>query len=175
MTLIHRTNLTKTAGATFSPCEKYRYRLWRTWNDGLPAINFLLLNPSTADHEANDPTVERCQRRAQAWGYGTLIVTNLFAWRDTSPKKMKAAKSPIGIDNNRMILAAAREADFVVCGWGNHGGHLGRGQAVRELLERFEIVAEKLHALRVTKAGHPEHPLFVAYLEKPKPFRLERA
>jgi hypothetical protein len=71
-------------GAAFSACRRYRYRLWRMW-DRRPHCCFVMLNPSTADELANDPTVERCERRARAWGYGGLEVANVFAWRSTDP------------------------------------------------------------------------------------------
>ena len=73
------------SGAVFSECKRYRYSLWRVWNPDLPVCMFLMLNPSTADETTNDPTVERCQRRAVQMGYGGLHVGNIFAWRSTDP------------------------------------------------------------------------------------------
>ena len=73
-------NLFDQTGALFSPCKKYRYRLWREWSDEVPAV-FVMLNPSTADEIVNDPTVERCERRARAMGFGGLRVANIFALR----------------------------------------------------------------------------------------------
>jgi hypothetical protein len=72
-------------GATFSPCARYRYRLWRDWDATKPALTFVMLNPSTADEVTNDATIERCQRRAIEGGFGRLNVVNIFAYRSTDP------------------------------------------------------------------------------------------
>jgi hypothetical protein len=146
------------SGASFSACRRWRYLLWRRWNESRPAANFLMLNPSTADETVLDPTCARARDFAERWGYGALIVTNVFAWRATDPADMKAARDPVGRGNDRAILAAAREAALVVCAWGNHGAHLGRAARVRELLERAGIA---LHALRVNANGEPAHPLYL--------------
>ena len=107
--------------AQFSPCRRWRYTLQRTWDANLPSINFLLLNPSTADENRNDPTVERCQRRAERMGYGALFVTNIFAWRSTDPVVLNQVPDPVGPDNDDAIMARASQCALVVCGWGNHG------------------------------------------------------
>ncbi|WP_244222910.1 DUF1643 domain-containing protein [Cupriavidus lacunae] len=52
------------AGAILSDCEQYRYRLWREWGRSSPGLGFIMLNPSTADHQVNDPTITRCLQRA---------------------------------------------------------------------------------------------------------------
>lgn len=158
-------NLFDSGGAVFSPCGKYRYRLWRSWASGSGTVNFLMLNPSTADESANDPTVERCEQRARAWGFSRLIVTNLFAWRDTSPEAMKAAAEPVGAGNDAAILEAARESDRVICAWGVHGLHLGRSAAVLQMLACID-----LWALRLTSEGQPSHPLYLAYGLQPIPY-----
>src|SRR4051794_4930837 len=82
--------------ARFSPDRLYRYELVRRWGDGPAACNFLLLNPSTADERSDDPTIARCWRRARAWGFGALVVTNLFALRATDPRVLRAAAVPVG-------------------------------------------------------------------------------
>jgi len=154
---------TTVSTATFSSCRRYRYTLTRTWDHDIKPVNFLMLNPSTADEEVNDPTVERCERRARSWGYGGLIVTNIFAWRDTDPELMKAQDDPIGPDNDVAILESARRAGLVVCAWGNHGEHMGRGAAVREMLRGLP-----LHYLKISKStGQPWHPLYIGYSVKP--------
>lgn len=152
-------------GATFSPCKLYRYRLWRYWTGGNGLLNFLMLNPSTADEMVNDATVERCQRRAEAMGFAGLVVTNLFAFRTTFPSEMEAAADPVGPDNDAAILAAAREARMVICAWGEHGSHRGRAGHVRQLLAGI-----KLHALRLNAGGQPAHPLYLPSSLEPAPF-----
>ena len=117
--------------AIYSPCERYRYALTRIWDENNGKINFLMLNPSTATEVQNDPTVERCEQRARKLGYGSFCVTNIFAWRDTDPRAMRAADDPIGPLNDSYILTSAQWADHVVAAWGTHGAHLNRGPEVK--------------------------------------------
>ena len=142
----------------FSSCRRWRYLLWRQWDASKPAANFLMLNPSTADEFQLDPSCTRARVYAERWGYGSLIVTNLFGWRATDPNDMKAALDPVGPGNNRAIVRAAKEAAIVVCAWGNHGAHLDRSMKVLSLLEARGV---RLHALRVNGAGEPAHPLYL--------------
>lgn len=156
--------------AVFSPCERYRYVLSRCWEGKVTeAVGrlpvFLMLNPSTADEMANDPTVERCQRRAKAMGYPGLIVLNLFAFRATSPKDMRAQHDPAGPRNDEMIETWTREAPLVICAWGNHGAHLGRSKQVKNLLREAGIT---LYYLEMNGTGEPKHPLYVGYEHQPK-------
>ena len=121
------------SGARFSRCRRWRYLLWRRWDAARPVANFLMLNPSTADEFKLDPSCTRARNYAGRWGYGALIVTNIFGWRSTDPAALKKVDDPIGQGNDAAILKAAREAKLVVCAWGNHGGHLGRGEEVLEI------------------------------------------
>ncbi|AJE45151.1 DUF1643 domain-containing protein [Celeribacter indicus] len=151
--------------AVYSDCERYRYSLLRTWDpEGRKAL-FVMLNPSTATEIQNDPTVERCERRARALGFGAFCVTNIFAWRDTDPKKMRAAADPVGPENDAAIAEYAHWADQVICAWGTHGAHLARGKAVEDLLRR---TGRKLYHLGLSKGGHPKHPLYIAYTQQPE-------
>ena len=153
--------------ADYSDCERYRYRLTRTWDEGGRRAAFVRLNPSTATEVQNDPTVERCERRARALGFGAFQVTNIFAWRDTDPRAMRAAPDPVGPENDRAILEAADWADQVICAWGTHGAHLDRGPAVEILLRN---TGKKLFSLGLTQAGHPKHPLYIGYDQQPMPW-----
>jgi hypothetical protein len=105
-----------------------------------------------------DPSCTRARKYAERWGYGALIVTNLFGWRATDPQEMKSVRDPVGAGNDAAILLAAKEAQIVVCAWGNHGAHLERAPAVTELLRRARV---PLHFLRMNGAGHPAHPLYL--------------
>jgi hypothetical protein len=155
----HRAVISHTAaGAKFSRCRRWRYLLWRRWDAARPAANFLMLNPSTADEFQLDPSCSRARDYAQRWGFGALIVTNLFGWRATDPADMKAARDPVGRGNDVAILRAAREAQIVVCAWGNHGTHLGRSGRVLSALRGAGI---DLHALKINGAGEPSHPLYL--------------
>jgi len=143
-------------GALFSSCRRWRYLLWRRWDEAKPVANFLMLNPSTADEHKLDPTCSRARDYAERWGYGALIVTNVFGWRATDPKKMKAVKDPVGPGNDAAIVKAAKASAIVVCAWGNHGAFLDRSARVKALLKKT-----KLHVLRVNANGEPAHPLYL--------------
>ena len=143
--------------ALLSPCRRFRYRLGRRWAEG-PAVCCVLLNPSTADEVRLDPTCSRAREYAERWGYGSLIVTNVFGWRDTDPAAMKAAKDPVGPGNDAAIVRAAKESDLVVCAWVNHGSFLERSSRVKALLNRSKI---PLHTLRLNANGEPAHPLYL--------------
>ena len=157
------------AGAAFSPCRRWRYLLWRQWDPARPVANFLMLNPSTADEVKLDPSCTRARVYAERWGYGALIVTNLFGWRATDPDDMKAARDPVGRGNDRAIVQAAKESAIVVCAWGNHGAHLGRSSRIFDLLRSSGI---RLHALRMNGLGEPAHPLYLPSRLKPREIGL---
>ena len=150
--------------AVYSDCERYRYLLTRTWGQGPKAL-FVMLNPSTATEVQNDPTVERCQRRAVALGYGAFRVTNIFAFRATDPKVMRAEADPIGPANDAAILDSVSWADMVLCAWGNHGLYLDRGAAVTTLLRQTKA---PLFHLGLTGQSQPRHPLYVGYDQQPQ-------
>lgn len=151
--------------AVYSDCERYRYALSRVWDANGKHVLFVMLNPSTATEVQNDPTVERCERRARTLGFGSFTVTNIFAWRDTDPRNMKAAADPIGPENDETILNAGKRADQIIAAWGTHGAHLGRGAVVQALLYKL---GKPLFHLGLSKAGHPKHPLYIAYTEQPQ-------
>jgi len=154
--------------ATYSDDGRYRYDLTRTWDPGGRRVAFVMLNPSTATEAENDPTVERCERRARTLGFGAFCVTNIFAWRATDPRNMRAQIDPIGgAANDEAIRDAALWADATVCAWGTHGAHLNRGAAVETLLRG---TGQPLMTLGLSKAGHPKHPLYIAYSEQPRPW-----
>lgn len=151
-------------GAIFSTDRRYRYQLWRRFGAG-PMVNFLMLNPSTADEHDNDPTIERCVRRSRAWGYGALVVTNLFACCATNPKELRWLAEPIGPDNDAHLLGAACSAQLVVCAWGGSSRQI-RDRAAQVVTQlRYHRIP--LHYLRRT-GGEPQHPLYLPYDELPK-------
>ena len=139
--------------ATFSDCRKYRYALSRTWNGKKKTILFIGLNPSTADEKIDDPTIRRCINYAQNWGYGSLLMVNLFAYRATLPSELKNVKNPIGNDNDLHIIELSKKADIAVAAWGNEGTLLNRDKEVKKILPN-------LMCLKINKSGQPAHPLY---------------
>lgn len=160
----HHTKGDAASVALYSDCERYRYALTRVWAPGETAL-FVMLNPSTATEVQNDPTVERCERRSRALGFGGFRVTNIFAWRDTDPRNMRAADDPVGPQNDTAILDGAAWANRIICAWGTNGAHLGRGPQVEAFLRATTL---PLHHLGLTKEGHPKHPLYIAYTQQPE-------
>ena len=133
--------------AKISPCGQYRYRLGRLWDEDLPVCLWIMLNPSKADANVDDNTIRRCVGYSKGWGYGSIQVGNLFAWRTTYPKELYQADDPVGSENDRHLRDMLAEADLVVCGWGPNGLHRGRNSEVMKMLNG------RGHALKVTKAG----------------------
>lgn len=140
--------------AVFSRDRTYRYILTRQWDEGKPYAMFIGLNPSTADETRDDPTIRRCINFAKRWGYGALVMMNLFAYRATDPEVMKEAEDPIGPETDSWIHAFAQDAGIVIAAWGVHGTHLNRSAAIKLMLP-------ELYCLGMTQKGHPKHPLYL--------------
>ena len=155
--------------AIYSDCEAYRYELTRQWDVSGQNALFVLLNPSTATEYQNDPTVERCERRARTLGFGAFRVTNIFAYRATDPKVMRKVADPVGPENDAAIADGAAWADRIICAWGGHGAHLGRAANVQTLLR---ATAKPLWHLGLTQADQPKHPLYIAYECQPQVWNL---
>lgn len=142
-----------TRSAVLSPEGMYRYRLDRIWAEG-PRVLFVMLNPSTADGTQDDPTLRRCIGFARDWGYASLTVANLYAYRATAPAELKKAADPVGPECDLYLERCAGEAALVVAAWGMHA-QPERVEQVRRLL------GPEVMALAWTKAGQPRHPLYV--------------
>lgn len=145
--------------AIYSDCKKYRYTLERQFCKKTPTMmNFIMLNPSTATEAFNDPTVARCETMTLRHGYGNMVVTNIFAFRATDPKVMRAMDDgAVGTENDKHILEVSKRSNFVVCAWGNHGDFLGRGHYIMDMLVKNGI---RPHCIRMSKTGQPVHPLY---------------
>lgn len=161
-------DLLSMSGATFSACNRYRYVLWREWGSG-PWCNFIMLNPSTADAEVNDPTIERCVRRAQTLGCGALYVTNAFALRSTDPKALYAEADPVGPENDEAIRRTIGLCSLIICGWGEHCEKVRKGRA-DQIVAMIRHDGREPKALAINSSGAPKHPLYVGYAVQPQPF-----
>jgi hypothetical protein len=147
------------SAAGLSDCGTYRYWLTRTWDDDKPVLCWVMLNPSTADAEQDDPTIRKCIGFARRWGYGGICVVNLFALRATDPKQLPK-HYPIDralVESNNLAISTAARGRMVVAAWGAKGCWWGRDREVLALLR-----GQAVHCLKVTKDGHPWHPLYVA-------------
>lgn len=165
--------------AYFSDDRKYRYLLTRIWGEeskGIPLRQcalFIGLNPSTADETEDDPTIRRCIGYAKAWGYGGLIMANIFAFRATNPRDMFTQEDPVGPENDEYLILAHKFSGISVAAWGTHGKHRNRDLRVKRILDVQDSNGEekKLHCLRLTSQGHPAHPLYLPANLKPIIFR----
>lgn len=151
-------------GATFSPCGRYRYALWRSWAPERPPLVFCLLNPSIADDIANDPTLVRCIERAHLGRYGGVRIVNLFALVSTDPAALAEVEDPVGPENDIYLRDATIDCRAIICGWGSMGRMKGRDQQVLRML-RAEGISTM--ALRLNKDGTPTHPCRLAYKLRP--------
>ena len=140
--------------AEFSICGTYRYALWRIWQPEARRVLFIGLNPSTADDRSDDQTVRRCLGYARSWGFGSLALANLFAYRSTKPADLKSAVDPIGPLNDLWLHRLAQDADLIMAAWGNHGRI---GQRWRQVA----AMGITLYCLGMTTLGQPRHPLYL--------------
>jgi hypothetical protein len=158
--------------------EKYRYSLERRW--GAPGDDlalFIMLNPSTADANIDDPTIRKCMGFARRWHLNGIRVVNLYAYRATNPRDLSACADPEGlVENDRQIFLAVRGCRRIICAWGaSPGPHADRPRRVWDLL--IEALGPSKHvprpeALGLTKHGHPRHPLYAPYDLRPVPFEV---
>ena len=148
-------DLFRERGAELSQDKEFRYRLWRTWGKG-KRVNFVMLNPSTADASEDDPTIRRCIGFARAWGFDGLVVTNLYALRATDPAALKEHDAPVGIGNDLFLITTAEKAGLIVAAWGNHGVG-SRGEEVAIMLRREGDVK----CFGLTRKDQPRHPLYL--------------
>lgn len=149
--------------ADISPCGHYRYRLTRTWDEDKPGVLWVLLNPSVADSEQDDPTIRRCMGFARAWDCGMITVVNLFAFRATDPGELIShAPIAVGPRNNqtirRCVAAHSDPGDLIIAAWGANASRpalQARRNRVIELLPLADLMC-----LDVTQSGEPKHPLY---------------
>ena len=143
--------------AAFDASGRYRFSLRRIWNGRKGCVVFIMLNPSSADAVRDDSTIRRCVGFARTWGFGSLEVLNLFAYRTPFPSLLRRTADPVGAGNDAYLIRAARRGDRVVAAWGNGGKWLDRERAVARLLAPYvEFVC-----LGQTLQGAPRHPLYL--------------
>lgn len=161
--------------AWFSPDDAHRYLLLRGDLDGDgPLITFVMLNPSTADHDQDDPTITRCRKYAARYaierglidaiggglGGARVAIANLYAIRATDPDVAFAHPRKVGGEvNNRVILELARASDLVIAAWGADRRSHGRAAEVRRALAGAGVTLHRIGP--PAKGGHPKHPLYL--------------
>jgi len=154
------------SSAVFSPCGQYRYRLERRVSEGEgKTLAVVMVNPSTADAENDDPTIRKVQGFARLAGYTRVIVGNLFAFRSTDIKGLATVADPRGGQtNNEHLARMMAEADDVLFAWGPVAKvpkqWRNRWTTVAQLADR---AGKRPLCIGVANDGHPRHPLMVAY------------
>jgi len=146
------------SGATFDKSGRYRYKLWRQWDQAHPRITFVMLNPSAADAVHNDQTISTCIRLSRRLNFGGIEVVNLFAYCTSDPRRLKQAANPVGKQNDQYIMESAQATNMILIAWGNHGELNHRHLEVLDLLLPLAIPT---YCLGLTKRGQPRHPLYL--------------
>lgn len=164
-------------GATLSLCETMRYRLWRHWDDSLPTVVWIMLNPSWGDAERDDNTIKKVVEFSKLWGFGGVEIVNLFAYRTHAPAILKQQRYPGSDDlNDTYIRAVVKNHGRVVCAWGGNAYcEAGKRaiQRVKDVVNRLqENVCIETWALKVGANGMPWHPLYVPYKTERVHFNL---
>jgi len=150
-------------GSVLSPPDEngistYRYLLWRVFDERLPVLIVMMLNPSKATHSEGDRTVDGLVRRARRMGYGTVVVMNCFAYRATEPSEMRKAVDPIGPENDEILRRILSQEGDLLCAWGVNATHMEREKDVKWAISTGKATP---HYLRLCAGGAPEHPLYV--------------
>lgn len=140
-------------GAEFSPCRKYRYKLWRLWDESKPIAMCIGLNPSNAAENKNDPTIANLRKMLAQLGYGGFYMTNLFAIVSSKPEILPTCEDPQGDNEIKLRETAAVCQDVIFC-WGLPKWSTARAK---------EIIPQYPNALcfGVTEKGTPFHPLAI--------------
>ena len=157
-------NTKKEAG--ISSDKLHRFYLKRSWDSDKDTLGWIMLNPSTADSKVDDPTVRKCVGFAKRWGYGSILIGNLFSYRSPSPRLLKALlqKDTNCDEADEELVSMIRSCSKVVVGWGANGQfYAGRVSEVRDLILSSGVESV---SLGTTMAGHPKHPLYVPYVVK---------
>ena len=148
--------------ALISNCQQYRYWLQRPSEvdqPAKPAAVFVMLNPSSADTEVDDPTIRRCRQFAKIWRCAGLMVANLYALRSAKPGLLWQHDDPVGPDNDYWLATLATRHSDIICAWGN--------SAEQSRVEKFQQITQlaeaRLWCLGTTKTGAPRHPLYVRF------------
>jgi hypothetical protein len=134
---------------------------------------FIMLNPSTADAEVDDPTIRKCVGFTRLLDCGTLRVVNLFAFRARRPGDLKKALDPVGPENAEYVRQAIEGAEGpVVCAWGAQGAYRDQDLTLLRWLKEAGVVPL---TYAITKGSHPQHPLYLPYASELTPFSGRRS
>lgn len=155
-------------GAILSDCQTYRHALQRYVKSPTGSIRWvawILNNPSTADSEIDDATTRRTWAFTQSWGYNGMMILNTNPYRSTNPGAQKIPPLLVLAYNDGCLIESMSLCELTVCGWGD--------SALPELARHTALLLQSygpLHALRVSKAKNPAHPLYLPGNLTPQPW-----
>lgn len=152
--------MTNRSSAEISECGLYRYTLYRRWDHRSSTMGLIMLNPSTAGDVVNDPTVCAAMKLGSRWGFGAMVICNLFAWRSPSTDDLREAFDlgiAVGVENDYHLRQMIGDVSQVVVGWGSWGArYMDRVKQVDHLIRHLNKVPK---CIGVTETGHPKHLL----------------
>lgn len=151
-------NLESISTAVLSADRLHRYWLTRIWDRALPMLVVCMFNPSTADAQRDDQTILRLCAFAKRWGYGGILVVNLYSLRTSDPCLVHGREREAFGDAQPAAWAAAldiacKQGTPVLCAW----GALGSSYAAKPFLEACPDLPKI--CLGTTKDGRPKHPM----------------
>lgn len=146
-------------GAYFTPNRRYRYRLWREWDEQLPRSVFVLLHPSYGDGDVLDPVAAKCVEFARSWGCGSVDIVCAFGLVTLDPTVLRQRENPVGTHNDEQILDVLRgltAEDTIVAAWTHYAAHMNRAAKLLEMLKGLN-----LKCLGTNVEGYPLYPEFL--------------
>jgi hypothetical protein len=151
-------------GAAFSDCRKYRYALWRIWDESKPLVMFIGLNPSKADESETDNTITTVKSFAKNWGFGGFYMMNCFPYVSTNPDDLKDFGNTV--ENDFWLYYAEKRVAEIIFAWGAF-------KIVKKSRRDVELSAMFPNAkcLIKNKDGSPHHPLYLSLKTKPIIFK----
>lgn len=155
--------------ARLSKCGKFRFTLSRQWAVG-PMVCYIGHNPSTADHEKEDPTTRAWAHFARVNGYGGYTAVNLYPFRSSDPAGCRRWADfenngpdwyarDILMENISLVADVAKASAAVVACW----GALAKDEfLVDKIVEEIQSGVDPypdILCLGTTASGAPKHPL----------------
>lgn len=146
-------------GAEFSQCGKFRYKLWRIWDESKPLVMCIGLNPSTANAIKPDPTITNLTKMLKILGYGGFYMTNLFAIISSKPEILLTCEDPFGNNGHHLAWCYDKCDEVIVC-WGNFKES---PKGIDRIYRDLSWILDDAKCFGTTKSGNPLHPLAMMY------------
>ncbi|EON74056.1 hypothetical protein H131_05314 [Lysinibacillus sphaericus OT4b.31] len=116
-----------------------------------------MLNPSLADMEVCDRTLDKCIKIARNNSFGSIGVVNLFSLRAKDAEDLLQEEDRTHPENIEYVKRAINDAEIIVAAWGEKGVWFNAHYPV---LKYLDDTGRDLYNLNVNRYGMPQHPLF---------------